>query len=319
MDMTILKKFLTTIPLAFLFNILVGQQNPVNPVYYWVFNPYVYNPAISGSKDYISVDLASSFRGKANTEFLGANTRLSRKQSGYFATSDLVEYENVGISGSVFNDFVGSSRNIGANIAGSYQFPMDERKISFLSVGASLKGVYNSFDTGSVESGHLYKKTFFPNADLGVYYYGPSFYAGLSVVNLLGNPDKPDSLGHYLIPVARQYFLSAGYKIVLSRTYDIVLEPSVLINAFDSTFKHIEENIDPVLKLYIDNLCLGSYFFTNGSYAFFAKYKYPGFYIGAFFDIPKKTPLYRRNPTIEFTLGLNIQPLRYRKSLIRHW
>jgi type IX secretion system PorP/SprF family membrane protein len=319
MDMTVLKKFLTSLSLVFLFNILVGQQNPVNPVYYWVFNPYVYNPAISGSKDFISIDLATSFRGKINTEFIGANTRLSRKQTGYFSTPDMIEYENIGISGSLFNDVVGSTRNMGANLAGSYQFPLDDRRVSFISVGGSVKGIYNSVDTGSIETGRMYKKTFFPNADFGVYYYGPSFFAGLSVVNMLGNPEKPDSHGHYLIPVARQYFLSAGYKIIISRTYDIVLEPSLLINAYDSTFKHIEENIDPVLKLYVDNLCLGSYFFTNGSYAFFAKYKYPGFYIGAFFDVPKKTPLYKRNPTIEFTLGLNIQPLRHRKSGIRHW
>jgi type IX secretion system PorP/SprF family membrane protein len=319
MDMTVLKKFLITLPLVFIFNILVGQQNPLNPVYYWVFNPYVYNPAISGSKDYFSVDLTSSFRGDANTEFLGASTRLLRKQSGYFSTSEMVEYENVGISGSVFNDYIGSSRNTGANIAGSYQIPLNDRRISFLSVGASIKGVYNSVDTGSVETGHVYKKTFYPNADFGIYYYGPRLYAGLSAVNSLGNPEKPDSLGHYLVPVARQYFLSAGYKIVLNRTYDIVLEPSILVNAYDSTFNHIEENIDPVLKLYVNNLCIGSYFFTNGSFAFFAKFKYPGFYIGAFFDIPKKTPLYRSNPTIEFTLGLNIQPVKYRKSGIGHW
>jgi type IX secretion system PorP/SprF family membrane protein len=313
------KKIISTVLLVFLFTILVGQQNPLNPVYYWVFTPHVYNPAITGSKDFISVDLTSSFYGKDNTEILSANTRLSRKQTGYFSSADLIEYTNVGISGSVFNDVIGSTRNTGANLAVSYQIPMNTRDLSFLSFGGSIKGVYNTIDTGSAETGHLYKETYYPNADVGVYFYGPRLFAGVSAVNLLGNPEKPDSLGHYLIPVARQYFFSAGYKIIISRTYDIVLEPSVLINAYDSTFNHIEENIDPVIKLYIDNLCLGSYFFTDGSIAFFAKYKYPGFYLGAFFDLPKKTAYYRSNPTIEFTLGLNIQPHKSKTSRTRHW
>lgn len=313
------KKFITTVLLVFLFTILVGQQNPLNPVYYWVFTPNVYNPAITGSKDFISVDFASSFYGKDNTEILSGNTRISRKQTGYFSSYDLIEYTNVGLSGSVFNDKVGSVRNTGASAAVSYQIPLNTRDLSFLSFGASIKGVYNTLDTGMAETGLGYKETFYPNADVGIYYYGPRLFAGVSAVNILGNPEKPDSLGHYMIPVARQYFFSAGYKIILSRTYDIVLEPSVLINAYDSTFKHIEENIDPVIKLYIDNLCLGSYFFTDGSIAFFAKYKYPGFYLGAFFDLPKKTAYYRSNPTIEFTLGLNIQPHKSKTSRTRHW
>jgi type IX secretion system PorP/SprF family membrane protein len=313
------KKFISTALLAFLFTILVGQQNPLNPVYYWVFTPYVYNPAITGSKDFISLDLSSSFYGKDNTEILSGNTRISRKRTGYFSSTDLIEYTNVGISGSVFNDKVGLIRNTGANLAASYQIPLNTRELSFLSFGASIKGVYNTIDTGTAETGHGYKETLYPNADVGIYYYGPRLFVGVSAANLLGNPEKPDSLGHYMIPVARQYFFSAGYKFILSRTYDIVLEPSVLINAYDSTFKHIEERIDPVLKLYVDNLCLGSYFFTDGSVAFFAKYKYPGFYLGAFFDLPRKTAYYRNTPSIEFTLGLNIQPHKSRTSRTRHW
>lgn len=296
-----------------------AQQTSLNPIAYWIFTPYNYNPAMVGSKDFLTLDLTTAFQGKANSQILSGNTRLSKTKPGYFSSPKFKEFNSFGVGGSIFNDLNGNARNIGANAAGSYQIPLNTKDLSFLSVGASVKGIYNILDTSALESGSSFKKSFYPNFDAGIYYYGTNFFTGLSVVNILGNQGDPDSLGVYDVPVARQYFFTIGYKFLLSKNLNIVLEPSVLIHAEDSTFNKIEKNISPILKLYLDNICIGSYFLNDGNTSFFFQYRYPRFYLGAFYNLPRKTAYYKISPIVEFTLGLNFQVDKSRFSRRSHW
>jgi type IX secretion system PorP/SprF family membrane protein len=311
--------FLSVTVILFFFSSSMAQQTPFNPLNYWVFTPYVYNPGMIGTKDFVSIGMNAAFRGKSNSQLLTGNARFSKTTSGYFNSPDIVEFNNTGIGGSVFHDINGTSRNFGASVAGSYQIPINSTKLSFISFGGALKGVFNSIDTGTAETGKQYRNSAYPNLDLGIYYYGTNFYTGISAVNVLGNPLKSGSQTVKNIPVYRQYFFTAGYKIVLSREQNIVLEPSVLINAHDSTFNNIVENIDPILKLYVDNFCLGTYFFTSHTYSFFMRYNYPGFYLGAFFEFPKKSPLYKNSPLLEFTFGVNLQNNKSKLKKQSHW
>ena len=296
-----------------------AQQTPLNPLSYWVFTPYIYNPAMVGSKDFLSIDFNGSFQGNANALILSGSTRLSKTNPGYFSSPKIKEFNSIGIGGSVFNDINGSSHNIGISAAGSYQIPLSTRELSFLSFGASVKGVYNILDPGTVESDLPVKKTFYPNLDVGIYYFGTSFFSGLSAVNVLGNPEKTQGQGLYRIPVSRQYFFTAGYKFLLSKSMNVVFEPSVLIDVYDSTLKEIEKHISPIVKLYMDNFCLGSYFLNYDNTSFFFQYRYPKFYIGAFYELPRKTAFYKKKPIVELTFGLNIQIDKSRFSKRSHW
>jgi hypothetical protein len=136
---------------------------------------------------------------------------------------------------------------------------------------------------------------------------------------VLGNPKKPDSLGNYKIPVKRQYFFSAGYKILLESSLNIVLEPSVLIFANDSALTKLSDNINPIVKLYMEDFCLGASFRKSGEISFFSQFRYPMFYVGAFYELANKTPFYKKEPVIEFTIGINIQPDKSRLSNHSHW
>jgi len=326
--MPVIKKGLFLLGFLFSFYLSDGQQTHLNPTSYWVFIPYIYNPAIVGSKDFLSIDLNAAFQGKSNTKIVSGNTRLSKTRSGYFSSPDITEFNNIGIGGSVFNDVNGSFQNIGVSAIGSYQIPISTRKLSFLSIGISAKGVYNILDTSSIEPRIPSRKTFYPNLDLGIYFFSTNFFTGLSTTNLLGNQENPDSLGIYAIPVSRQYFFTAGYKILLSRSLNIILEPSVLINAYYSTFlinssepvfKKISDNFNPIIKLYVDNFCIGSYFLRNEKTLFFIQYRYPTFYAGAFCELPKKSPYFKKTPIVEFTIGINIQIDKSRFSRYSHW
>jgi type IX secretion system PorP/SprF family membrane protein len=302
-----------------LFNPATAQQTSLNPLSYWVFTPYIYNPAIVGSKDFMALDFIAAFKGKSRTQILAGNSRLAKTRPGYFSSTQLKEFNGVGLGGSLFNDLNGSSHNIGISAAGSYQFPMNTKDLAFLSFGAAVKEVYNILDISTADESSPLKKTFHTNVDAGVYYYGTNFFTGVSAVNLLGNPGDADSLGNFEIPVSREYFFTIGYKFLLSKKQNIVLEPSLLINALDSTLGDLGDNINPILKLYIDNFCIGSYFFSDGNTSFFFQYRYPKFYIGAFYELPRKTAYFKKEPIVELTLGLNFQVDKSRYSKRSHW
>jgi hypothetical protein len=74
----------------------------------------------------------------------------------------------------------------------------------------------------------------------------------------------------------------------------------------DSLPGKIIDMIHPGLKLYLGNFCMGSYLNDYDRIPFFFQYKYPGFYIGTFFELPRNTPFYKKEITAEIVLGLNI-------------
>ncbi|MEE4117014.1 MAG: PorP/SprF family type IX secretion system membrane protein, partial [Marinilabiliaceae bacterium] len=230
-------KILRGLSFALLFLLLTSplhsQHAPDFPISYRIFNPFVFNPAVAGSKDFTSVDMLISNFGKANSQLFSGHTRLSRSEKEYFTSVPTPVYTNIGVGAYLYNEYSDPTRNIGFGATGSYHLKLDRNALSYLSVGATAKAIFNRFsgdpDTGSAEGSVLS-----PNLDAGVYYYSPTITAGISATNILGTPESPDSLGIYKPPVSRQYFFHAGYKFFISRFLNLLLEPTLLINASDS-------------------------------------------------------------------------------------
>jgi type IX secretion system PorP/SprF family membrane protein len=300
-----------------------AQQTPFNPLSYWVFTPYVYNPAMVGSKDFLTLDCNAAWQGKYNADLLSFNTRMSKTKPGYFSSPKLKEFNAIGFGGSLFTDQTQNSTNYGVSAAASYQIPLNTKELSFLSVGAAVKGIYNILDTSATDITSSEKKSIYPDFDAGIYYYGTNLFTGISAVNILGAPGNSDPVERYRIPVVREYFFTLGYKFILNKTYNVVLEPSALVHATDSTFDKIsdkiKDNINPILKLYIDKICIGSYFMTDKKYSFFFEYKSPRLHIGACYELPKKTAYYKKAPIVELTFGLNFQVDKSRFSKRSIW
>jgi type IX secretion system PorP/SprF family membrane protein len=315
----IIKKGLLIVIFAAIFFIVKGQQTPLSTLSYVVFTPSTYNPAVAGSKDFLSMGLIASSQGKSNTQILNVNTRFTRNSGRYYFADDNKDFSNIGIGGSVFHDINGTSENMGFSASGTYHIPLGVRKLTFLSFGVSAKGVYNTFDSVSSESQFNPRSTFYENLDFGMYLYGATFYSGLSVTDLLGNPEEPDSAGLYAIPVIRKYFFNAGYKIILSRALNIVLEPSILVSLNDSSINDVTNNINPIVKLYLDNFCVGSYFLNKNYNSFFFEYRYPRLFMGVFFEIPKNTAYFKSSPLIELTAGINIANNKIKPPKKTHW
>jgi len=99
----------------------------------------------------------------------------------------------------------------------------------------------------------------------------------------------------------------------------IVLEPSVIIETDSFNTIKLFENVNPVVKLYLKDFCIGTYFNDRNSTSFFFQYKYPGVYLGAYLIIPKNSAFYIREPVIELTAGLNIKGKKTRSTNQSSW
>jgi type IX secretion system PorP/SprF family membrane protein len=313
-----IKTGLITMLLALLPALLTGQQTPQYPVSYRIFSPFIFNPAIAGSKDFFSADILASVYGNTSSEVASGNLRLSKPQKGYFSSPVSPEFTKIGVGGSIFNESNDLSSMTGISGTASYHLQLDKNSLSFVSFGVTAKAVYNHY-AGNPDLSDTARNTFFPNFDAGVYYYNENLFAGLSVTNILGNPESPDSLRLYNIPVSRQFFFQAGYKIVLSKPLNILLEPSVIVNSDDSFSQDIKDMIKPALKLYAGNFCTGTYFNDFNKISFFFQYKYPKFYIGTYFELPRNEPFYKNPIRAEFALGLNISAIKSGSSRLNHW
>lgn len=283
---------------------LSGQHTPYNPISSRVFNPYNINPAIAGSKDFLALDLSATIQGEEYSQLLSGNSRIAKKGPRYFGAPVSKSYTRIGLGAALFNDVLGPSRNLGISVASAYHIPLNNKNLSFLSAGVALKGIYNMTDS-IPDHGAPSRNAFIPNADAGIFLYGQKFHVGLSATNILGSMTDSADMDIYQIPVSRQYFFIAGYKIVLSKSLNIILEPSLTVNIDDSLGFSDKNSYNPMLKLYMDAFCVGSYLHSYDNLTFFFQYKFPSFYIGTLVDFPRNVPFYKRDMTVEIAAGFN--------------
>ena len=88
---------LIILAIAFLPELSTGQPTPQYPVSYRIFSPFIFNPAIAGSKDFFSIDLLAGKYDKSNSQILSGSTRLSKTLPGYFSSPDSPVFTNIGV------------------------------------------------------------------------------------------------------------------------------------------------------------------------------------------------------------------------------
>ncbi len=295
-----------------------AQHTPLTPFSGRVFTTMVINPAIAGSKDFMAIDFSAGLQGAEFSQLLAANSRIAKKGPKYVGAPVGREFTNIGVGGLLYNDRSAQSRNLGVSAMASYHIPLNEKKLSFISGGVSVKGIYNQMD--SVPDLSLPRReSLIPNIDAGIFLYGQRLSVGISGTNLLGNMIDSATMASYKIPISRQYFLIAGYKIVLSKKLNILIEPSIIVNLDDSLHFDRKESYNPMLRLYMDAFCLGTYLHDYDNLTFFFQYKFPNLYIGTLVDFPRDVPFYKRDLTIEIAAGLNFGGVVKRPGSRYHW
>ena len=297
-----------------------GQDPLLNTAGTWTYNPSWYNPAINGSKDFNSINLTYATGEDYNSLILSGDTRLAKKTGGYYNIPDNFSYTNIGIGLHIFNRSSENLKTTGFKASGSYHLELDESSMSFLSVGISFQGSWNNITYApDLESPDITisKQTFDPNMDFGLYYYNPSYYVGLSSTAILEGIVQDDSI--YYRHEERHYHLMGGYKFILYRPMKLLIEPSLIFSVSDTTFNNLANRIHPMLKIYFDNFCIGTYYYNKDRISIFFRYNYPRIYIGGFLAISRKSPYYKSEPSIELSAGFNLSYNKSRQYKRFHW
>ncbi len=289
---------------------LKAQEVPSKLLSIPVYHPMVMNPAFVGSKDFTNISLTSKIFSTPSSQIINYHKRLTGSD-GFFS--------KIGIGAYGFQEQGDESWNTGVTVAGSYHLALDNASVHNLAIGTSLKGFFNIPKNSEETTNDTVSSSFNPNMDFGVYYYGPTAFAGLSVTSIFGTSLSDELTVESDAYVPREYHFYGGYKFLLSRSNSIVLEPSLLVSVNDSTLSEPHKHLVPYLKVYLQNFYIGTYMRSTDIFALFFQYQFPRFYTGVFLEFPRVGFLNNDNIIFEVSLGINLGQGGDKFLQYRHW
>ncbi len=219
------KVFLIGLFCLSIFSISQAQQEPMFTKY--MFNTLIYNPAYAGAKEHLSATLLY------RNQWVGLDGAPTTQT---FSMHSPMKGGRAALGGSLLHDKVGATRDV--KISGYYAYRIKFNETSKLSFG--LSATYNNWRTDWSELqletpideafGSSYSKNLF-NAGVGLFYYNPHFYVGLSVPHLLNgslvSPDRVVNENELQAIQIRHYYLAAGLILPINTSF--VFKPSFLI------------------------------------------------------------------------------------------
>ncbi|MEZ5071430.1 MAG: type IX secretion system membrane protein PorP/SprF [Bacteroidales bacterium] len=296
-----------------------AQEVPARPLSIPVYHPMVFNPAVVGSKDFTSVSLTSKVLNSPQNQLLQFHTRFGQHPSGFSPW---------GLGSYVFRNNPGTEWETGASVAAAYHIPLDENYLHMISVGSSFRGFFHLPGKTLKEVYNDPGRVFQLNMDLGVYYYGPRAFGGLSSTSLFGGKWDAVLPGDSSLFFPRGYHAFGGYKFMIKRDPGIVLEPSLLISVSDSTLGEFHRHMVPYLKLYLQNFYVGTgikplqfpnFWKSMDVIVFFFQYQFPRMHTGVYLEFPRTGFLNDNNIIFEVNLGFNLGKEGEGFFKYRHW
>ncbi len=258
---------------------VAGQQDPLFTQY--AHNKLAFNPAYAGSGDRLVLDLITRIqwvgvKGAPRTLAFNAHTPLRNK--------------HIGLGLHASRDALGPLTNHQAMAAFSYRIHF-RSTILCLGLQAGIRhmevntGLLNPKDPADPLLDDEMNKRVVPDADLGVYYYGSRFYAGLSARHLMQNrmlvtattPDDATSFTRLM----RNFYAMAGVVIPVGK--DVELLPSFLCRYLPDLPFQADVNVGVMLKRV---LTVGAAYRTGQAVALMAQVSLgKGFSAGYSYDI----------------------------------
>lgn len=204
-----------------------AQQIPQYSQY--VFNNFMINPAVAGSKECLDVKLGYrtqwiGFEDAPQTMFISLNKRVYSKNQ-FFSKST---YE--GIGGYAIKDQVGPIGKIGGHVAYSFHIALNTNLR--LSMGVSLGALQHSINANLLKPVNLpdpavsSKSSLVPDANAGIWLYHDDFFTGIAIQQLI-----PFKIGGSNNTLEKHYLLSGGYKMRFSSTISLIPSAHIKIAA----------------------------------------------------------------------------------------
>lgn len=247
-----------------------AQQDPMYSQY--VFNGLLINPAYAGSREVLS---ATALYRNQWVNIPGA------PKTGVFSIDSPVKNQKVGLGLNVVFDKIGVTSHTGMAGIYSYKLYFTESALSFgLQAGINFfNSNYSDVDYSNGSNGTNADPAFMsnyhmvlPGFSFGTYYHTDKFYAGFSIMDILGQTiqDKiyPNAANDMTINTVSHFFLSSGYLFDLSP--DIMFQPSFLIKYVGGA--PLAGDINAVFSFY-NLLCLGVSYRSYASVDFLMQVK----------------------------------------------
>ena len=221
----------------------VAQQDALYSQY--MFNMMVINPAYSGSRDVLSTTLVNryqwvGFEGAPRTLSLSANTPLRN--------------ENIALGLYFYNNSLGPMRDWGIVTNYAYRLMLGESNVLSFGVDVGIRKLIIDWDqiTARDEDDESIidqpESQLKPDANFGIYFYGPQFYVGVSSKHLFENSlDAEDVNGSYTITtLARHFYFVGGYAYPVSQNF--VLKPSTLVKYTINAPIQVDVNVSGLIS-----------------------------------------------------------------------
>ena len=262
-----------------------SQQNPLYTQY--MFNPFVVNPALTGTHDYYQVWLNSRMQWVGMTDAPVTNT---------LSIYGPLENHDMGVGGYVYSDITGPTSRLGANGAYAYNLAINEDLR--LSMGIFAGFVQYKMDKTQIEfeqpeSDFFTKEVYFlPDASVGVYMYNNFLHVGISATQLFNSKldfiqeafdTEEDSLKYNSVfgRLKSHFYLTGGYRYFFSS--DIAIEPTLIMRIVAPSSPQVDFNV----RVIYQNMVWGGVAFrSQDALSFIAGYAHDKkIFLGMSYDI----------------------------------
>ena len=213
-----------------------AQQRPQYTQY--MINPFLLNPAVSGTEDYADIRAGyrkqwTGFDGSPRTMYLSAHTNIGKQ----LVTNNRSRNKKNGFHGIgaiITNDAIGPTTT--TTFSGAYSYHMKVSRKIFASLG--LMGGFNQFSLDGAKLNAATQndgliggmsKIGMGDITLGAWVYSDKFYAGASMAQLAPSIAFTQTGQQTNYQLTKHYFIMAGYRIPLG--YDFTFIPSFCIKA----------------------------------------------------------------------------------------
>ncbi|PIP54195.1 MAG: hypothetical protein COX07_06630 [Bacteroidetes bacterium CG23_combo_of_CG06-09_8_20_14_all_32_9] len=211
--------------LLFLFFTEIAFSQQIQMYSQYMFNDYVFNPAVAGTKDYYQVKSNNRYQWIGITD---APRTYILSVYGPHRTRDM------GFGGYIFNDVTGPTSRTG--FYGSYAYNVRIKDDLRFSSGLSLGILQYKIDGSKIILHDQYDQTlsdglyidYMPDANLGLYLYSSTYTFGIAVNQLFNNSIKFKEVEQLGINKIKSHFMITGsYIYQINDDFDV--EPALML------------------------------------------------------------------------------------------
>lgn len=272
-----------------------GQEVPRSSQY--IFNNFLLNPALSGIDSYIDLKIGyrkqwSGLEGAPTTQYISVNTPIgddyirssinSFSSNGYNPLSrSLVNSYSAaephhGFGLMAMNDKAGLLRQNSVSATYAYHLGLSSNvnlslgvAAGFHSLGLKVEDIVAEYEQDPLFNAG-YNNRLRPDLGFGLWLYGPRFFVGTSVKQIIGSSAVVEDNAVVSRPYqSSSFYATTGYKIFLDE--EIAMIPSMLV----SYWRNAPPAIDVNLKLaYQDKLWIAGSFRNNDAFSVLAGYNF---------------------------------------------